>query len=80
IAWIRLKPIKAAKDLLEATADKTNDLDINFSIPDEEIEQTILNEMTREMKSVLNMKDKFKRERNKNKGLKRYNKRKTEDG
>jgi len=80
IAWIRLKPIKTAKDLLEATADKTNDLDINFSIPDEEIEQTILNEMTREMKSVLNMKDKFKRERNKNKGLKRYNKRKTEDG
>jgi len=80
VAWIRLKPIKPAKDLLEAIADKTNDLNINFSIPDEETEQTILNEMTREMKGVLSMKDKFKRERNKNKGVKRYNKRKTEDG
>lgn len=80
VAWIRLKPIKAAKDLFEAIADKTNDFNINFSIPDEETEQTILNEMTKEMKGVLNMKDKFKRERNKNKGIKRYNKRRNEDG
>jgi len=79
-AWIRLKPVKAAKDLLEEITDKKNDLDINFSIPDEETEQTVLNEMTKEMKGVLNMKDKFKREKNKNKGGKRYNnKRKNEE-
>jgi len=36
--------------------------------------------MTKEMKGVLNMKDKMKRERNKNKGGKRYNnKRKNDD-
>lgn len=79
IAWIRLKPIKAAKDLLKEISDKTNDLNIVFSIPEEDVEQTVLNEMTKEMKGVLNMKDKIKREKNKNKGGKRYNKRKNED-
>lgn len=71
-AWIRLKPIKPAKELLEDLGEKENDLKIKFSLPDEEIEQTVLNEMTKEMKGVLNMKDKMKRERNKNKGGKRY--------
>lgn len=79
-AWIRLKPIKAAKDLLENIASKKDDLSISFSIPDEEIEQQVLNEMTKEMKGILNMKDKMKRERNKNKGGKRYgNKRKNDE-
>jgi len=80
LAWIRLKPVKTAKDLLEEFAEKVNDLDIKFSLPDEEVEQTVLNEMTKEMKGVLNMKDKMKREKSKNKGGKRYNKRKNEDG
>lgn len=81
IAWIRLKPVKAAKDLLEETVDKNNDLNIDFSLPDEENEQTVLNEMTKEMKGIINMKDKYKREKNKNKGGKRYNnKRRNDDG
>lgn len=79
IAWIRLKPVKAAKDLLEEISEKTNDLNLIFSIPEEEIEQKVLNEMTKEMKGILNMKDKMKREKNKNKGGKRYNKRKNEE-
>lgn len=74
IAWIRLKPVKAAKELLEETT-LENDLKINFSIPDEETEQTVLNEMTKEFKVILQMKDKLKRERNKNKGVKRYKRR-----
>lgn len=81
IAWIRLKPVKTAKDLLEETTNKENDLKINFTIPDEETEQTVLNEMTKEMKGILQMKDKLKREKNKNKGGKRYNnKRRNEEG
>ncbi|VVC42019.1 Hypothetical protein CINCED_3A000629 [Cinara cedri] len=80
MAWIRFKPVKTAKELLEEIGDKENDLKIVFSIPEEEIEQTVLNEMTKEMKGVLIMKDKMKREKNKNKGGKRYNKRKTDDG
>lgn len=79
IAWIRLKPVALAKDLLEAINCEKNDLNVVFSLPEEEIEQTILNEMTKEMKSVLNMKDKIKREKNKNKG-KRFNKRKNDEG
>jgi len=79
LAWIRLKPVKTAKDLLEEFAEKLNDLDIKLSLPDEEVEQTVLNEMTKEMKGVLNMKDKMKKEKNRNKGGKRY-KRKTDDG
>jgi len=42
-AWIKLKPIKLAKDLLEEIADKKNDLNIIFSIPDKKTEQTVLN-------------------------------------
>ncbi|KAF0755299.1 la protein [Aphis craccivora] len=80
LAWIRLKPVKAAKDLLEEVAEKVNDLNIKFSLPDEEVEQTVLNEMTKEMKGFLNMKDKMKREKKRNKGGKRYNKRKNDDG
>jgi len=80
LAWIRLKPIKAAKDLLEEVTEKVNDLNIKFSLPDEEVEQTVLNEMTKEMKGFLNMKDKMKREKKRNKGGKRYNKRKNDDG
>lgn len=82
IAWIRLKPIISAKKLLEDedVTEKVYDLNIKFSIPDEDVEQTVLNEMTKEMKGVLNMKDKMKREKNKNKGGKRYNKRKNDDG
>ncbi|XP_060876233.1 la protein homolog [Metopolophium dirhodum] len=80
LAWIRLKPVKAAKDLLEEFAEKVNDLDIKFSLPEEGVEQTVLNEMTKEMKGVLNMKDKMKKEKNKNKGGKRYNKRRNDDG
>lgn len=79
IAWIRLKPVEAAKVLLEEIADKKNDLNINFSIPDEETEQTVLNEMTKEMKGVLHMKDRMKREKNKNKGGKRYNNKRRND-
>lgn len=80
LAWIRLKPVKFAKDLLEELADKKNDLNLTFTLPTEEVEQTVLNEMTKEMKDVLIMKDRIKRERNKNKGGKRYNnKRKSED-
>jgi len=80
LAWIRLKPVKAAKDLLEEFAKKVNDLDIKFSLPEASVEQTVLNEMTKEMKGVLNMKDKMKKEKNKNKGGKRYNKRRNDDG
>jgi len=78
-AWIRLKPVKAAKDLLEDIASKKNDLSINFSVPDDDSEQQVLNEMTKEMKGVLNMKDKMKKERNKNKGGKRYNNKRNND-
>jgi len=80
VAWIRLKPITAAKDLLEEIGDKKNDLNIDFSIPDEEAERTILNEMVKEMKNVLQKKDKLKKENKKIKGFKRYHKRKNEDG
>lgn len=79
LAWIRLKPVKAAKELLEGIVDKKNDLNLLFSLPDEETEQTVLNEMTKEMKGVLNMKDKFKREKNKNKGGRYNNKRRNEE-
>lgn len=80
VAWIRLKPVKLAKDLLEEIADKKKDLTINFSIPEEDVEQSVLNGMTKEMKGVINMKDRMKREKNKNKGGKRYNnKRKNDD-
>lgn len=79
IAWIRLKPVKPVKDLLEELGNKENDLKINFSLPDDEVEQTVLNEMTKEMKSVLNMKDKMKREKNKNKGGNRNKRRNYND-
>lgn len=80
VAWIRLKPVKLAKDLLEEIADKKKDLSINFSLPQEEIEQSVLNAMTKEMKGVLSMKDRLKREKNKTKGGKRYgNKRRNDD-
>lgn len=79
IAWIRLKPVVAAKDLLEQIKDKENKLNIKFSLPDEDVEQTVLNEMTKEMKGVLNMKDRIKREKNKNKGGKRYNNKRRND-
>ncbi|XP_050424180.1 la protein homolog [Adelges cooleyi] len=79
-AWIRLKPVTTAEQLLKDIADKTNDLNITFSLPEENVEQTVLNEMTKEMKEVLQMKDRFKKEKNKNKGGKRFNnKRKNED-
>ncbi|XP_050521981.1 la protein homolog [Daktulosphaira vitifoliae] len=79
-AWIRLKPVTIAEELLKNIADKTNDLNITFSLPEDSVEQSVLNEMTKEMKGILQMKDKMKRERNKNKGAKRFNnKRKNED-
>lgn len=81
IAWIRLKPVIAAKDVLEQTKDKKNSLNLNFSVPDEETEQGILNQMAKEIKSVRSMKDKIKKEKYRNKGQKRFdNKRRNNEG
>lgn len=79
VAWIRLKPVKTAKDSLQDTADQSNDLNLTFSLPQDDDEQEVLNEMTKEMKGILNMKDKFKREKNKNKGGRYNNKRRNDE-
>lgn len=43
IAWILLKPIKTAKDLLKNFPPKKNRLNIKFSIPEIKVEEIVLN-------------------------------------
>lgn len=57
IAWIRLKPVKTAKDILEEISYKSNDPSVVFSIPEEETEQSVLNGMYKDMMNYRRRRD-----------------------